>query len=93
MFQRALSPLPGSGGDTPELIEGTFNTETYSIEIKNGVFSWLYDGDVLCEYVFINGVMTTIHANGNDNTSYDGTTFSISNASYGNKPIKVFKVN
>lgn len=47
----------------------------------------------MCEYVFINGVMTTIHANVYDNASYDGTTFSLLNDKYGNKPIKVFKVN
>jgi hypothetical protein len=37
--------------------------------------------------------MTTIASNSYDNASYDGTTFSISNAYYGNKRIKVFKVN
>jgi hypothetical protein len=84
--------MMSAGGGTPELIEDTF-TESYSIEIKNGVFSWLFSGDVLSEYIFINGAMTAIATNASNHVSYDGTTFSISNASYGNKPIKVFKVN
>lgn len=85
--------MSAGGGGTPELIEATFSAETYTIEIKNGVFSWVSSTDVNSEYVFINGVMTTIAKNLYDNASYDGTTFSISNAYYGNKSIKIFMVN
>lgn len=82
------------GGSTPTLITDSFNTTTpYTVNIRNGVFSWLYSSAVKSEYVFVDGVMTKVAYAGNDVVSYDGTTFSISNDGFGVKPIYIYKVD